>query len=122
MGTTGLLLLFETLMMTQLKRIVMPDQLWSGLTTAALSIKDRPEGSVKYATDDHNIKHKLAKNNFTTGTWNVKTMYCQGWLKELTYEMERYKWNVRASRNEMEKCWIAYNRRRSQKMVFRRGN
>ena len=91
MGNTGLLLLFEALKMTQLKRIVMPDQLWSSLTTTALSIKDCRNGSVKYATDDHNIKHKLAKNNFTTRTWNAKTMYCQGRLKELTYKMERYK-------------------------------
>ena len=72
-------------MMTQLIRIFMPDQSWPGLTTTALSIKDRQEGSVKYGTDDHNIKHKLAKNNFTARIWNKRTVYCQGKLKELTY-------------------------------------
>ena len=85
-------------MMTQLKGNFIPDQSGPGLTTTALSIDDLQGGSAKYATDDHNVNHndklKLAKNNFTTGTWNIRTMYCQGKLKELRYKMERYKWNV----------------------------
>ncbi|XP_069982173.1 craniofacial development protein 2-like [Penaeus vannamei] len=70
------------------------DQSGPGLTTTALSIDDRQDGSEKYVTEDQTIKLKLAKNKFITGTWNVRTMYCQGELKELTYELERYKWNV----------------------------
>ncbi|XP_027212995.2 craniofacial development protein 2-like [Penaeus vannamei] len=72
----------------------MPDQSGAGLTTTALSIGDRQDGSEKYVTEDQTIKLKLAKNKFITGTWNVRTMYCQGKLKEVTYELERYKWNA----------------------------
>ena len=98
MGTTRLLSPFETLMTTQLQRSFMPDQSGPGLRTTALTIDDFQGGNVKYATDDHNVNHnaklKLAKNNFTTGTWDIRTMYCQGKLNELAYEMERYKWHV----------------------------
>ena len=90
MGTTRLLLRCETLMITQLQGIFIPDQSGPGLTTNALSIDDLQGGSVKYATDDNNLKHfvnhsanhndelKLAKNNFTARTWNIGTIYCKG--------------------------------------------
>ena len=55
----------------------MPDQSNPGLTATALSIDDRQDGSVKYATNNHNIKLKLAANKFATGTWNVRNLYCQ---------------------------------------------
>ena len=67
MGTTGLLLIFETLKMTQLKRIVMPDQLWSGLITTALSIKDRRNGMEKNIVKNSTIMtFKQSQHNINT--------------------------------------------------------
>ncbi|CAM1313165.1 Uncharacterised protein r2_g2358 [Pycnogonum litorale] len=37
---------------------------------------------------------KLAKREITIGTWNVRTLYADGKLNELEYEMQRYRWNV----------------------------
>ena len=35
-----------------------------------------------------------ARNNVTIGTWNVRTQRAAGKLEELTYEMNRYRWNI----------------------------
>ena len=37
---------------------------------------------------------KVTKHPFTTGTWNIRTLYAKGRVKELTHELERYKWDV----------------------------
>ena len=49
-------------------------------------------GGVKWPTIDKPLK--VAKQPFTTGTWNVRTLYAKGKVKELTHELERYKWHV----------------------------
>ena len=34
------------------------------------------------------------RDNITIGTWNTKTLRAAGKLKELTHEMDRYRWNI----------------------------
>ena len=61
MGTTRLLLLLETRIITQLLGIFMPDQSGPGVTTTALSIDGRQDGNVKYATDAHSVNHNATQ-------------------------------------------------------------
>lgn len=69
-----------------------PDRSRPGSTTTALSIGVHQGGHAKYATGEQKIK--LAKDTFTTGTWNVRTLHADGKLNELEHEMDRYQWNV----------------------------
>ena len=85
------------MMTTKVNKI--PDRARPGSTTPALSIKVNQGGSGKLATGDKNHSQKegkinLLKHTMTTGTWNVRTLYAAGKLKELCHEMSRYKWNV----------------------------
>ena len=49
-------------------------------------------GSGKWATVENALR--VAKHPFTTGTWNIRTLYAKGKVKELTHELERYKWHI----------------------------
>ena len=49
------------------------------------------DGGVKYATG---ASSKIVDENITIGTWNTKTLRATGKLQELTYEMDRYRWNI----------------------------
>ena len=51
------------------------------------------DGGVKYATGAPTKKIR-GKNDITIGTWKVRTLRAAGKLKELTHEMERYRWNL----------------------------
>ena len=51
------------------------------------------DGRDKYNTGDQASKIR-GRDNITIGTWNVRTMRQAGKLKELTYEMDRYRWNI----------------------------
>ncbi len=74
-----------------------PDRPWPGLTTTASSIISQ-DGIEKYATGTNKVKPneaiKICKDNFTVGTWNVRTLHKLGKVNELTHEMNRYTWNV----------------------------
>ena len=37
---------------------------------------------------------KIAKEEITVGTWNVRTLHAKGMINELVYELEKYLWNV----------------------------
>ena len=57
-------------------------------------------GSPGFATD-HNqhdqqdrTRLRIAKENLTVGTWNVRTMSATGQLELLRNEMKRYKWDI----------------------------
>ena len=67
---------------------------WSqpGLTMTAPSARHQ-DGRDKYNTGDQ-ISKIRGRDSITTGTWNVRTMRPAGKLKELTYEMDRYRWNL----------------------------
>jgi hypothetical protein len=39
-------------------------------------------------------QYKLHKNNIVVGTWNVRTLYACGKVKELTHELARYSWDI----------------------------
>ena len=57
------------------------------------------DGGEKSATggERSSIRNRLSLhrgNTITTGTWNVRTLNQTGKLKELTHEMERYKWHI----------------------------
>ena len=69
-----------------------PDRSRPGLPTTALSTSPR-SGSDKCATGvPHSIK--LARERTTIGTWNVRTLYACGKVKELTHELQHYRWDV----------------------------
>ena len=34
------------------------------------------------------------RDNITIGTWNTRALRAAGKLQELTYEMDRYRWNI----------------------------
>ena len=50
------------------------------------------DGGVKYATDA-SLKIR-GRDNIIIVTWNTRTLRAAGKLKELTHEMERYRWNI----------------------------
>ena len=69
-----------------------PAQLSPGLTRTAPSALHRGGGE-KCATDVQ-AKKIRARNNIYIGTWNVRTLKEDGKVEELTYEMNRYRWNI----------------------------
>ena len=75
-------------MMTVNKQNI-PDRSQPGLTMTAPSAPHQEERD-KYNTGDQTSKIR-GRDNITIGTWNVRTMRPVGKLKELTYEMDRYR-------------------------------
>lgn len=51
------------------------------------------DGVEKLATGETNVV-RLAKEEFTVGTWNVRTLHQEGKVNQLTYELDRYQWHV----------------------------
>ena len=62
----------------------------------ASSIGTHQGGSIEKCTtgEKPKMKLKIAKQEVTIGTWNVRTLHAKGKLSELEYEMQRYKWNI----------------------------
>lgn len=60
----------------------MPDQSRPGLTTTVLSIESHQDGRDKSATAKHSIR--LSTEQFTIGTWDVRTLYDSGRTQELS--------------------------------------
>jgi len=83
-------------MMSAAKNTRIPDRSRPGLPTTAPPIEVHQGGSDKSATGDKTQikKIKLPAKGITVGTWNVRTLYATGKLKELCYEMNKYEWNV----------------------------
>ena len=67
------------------------DQLPPGSTRTVPSAAHQ-DGGVKYATGA-SLKIQ-GRDNITIGTWNTRTLRVAGKLKELTHEMDRYRWNI----------------------------
>ena len=61
-------------------------------TRTASSVDGHQDESEKYATDGP--KSLRARNNITTGTWNVRSLRAAGKVEELTHEMKKYRWNI----------------------------
>lgn len=68
-----------------------PDRSRPGSPTTALPIVPQG-GSVKSTTAEALIK--LPKDGVTIGTWNVRTLYARGKTKELTHELNSYRWDI----------------------------
>jgi exonuclease III len=95
---------------TQQKNIIMPDRSRPGITTTAHPTGGLQDGADKYATGTTPITTpithitdpnpnpinpiKLPKEGTILGTWNVRTLYQCGKVKELTHELQRYKWDI----------------------------
>mgnify|MGYP006273469667 CR=1 FL=1 len=73
----------------------MPDRSRPGTPTTALSIDEHQDGSDKCVTGAQDKKtFKLPSENITIGTWNVRTLYACGKVKELEHELQRYQWDI----------------------------
>jgi len=72
---------------------MIPDRSRPGLPTTALSTDQHQGGSAKSATGVK-TSLKLPREQITIGTWNVRTLYQCGKIKELEYELSRYKWDI----------------------------
>eukprot|EP00745_Piridium_sociabile_P014565 TRINITY_DN21504_c0_g3_i3.p1 TRINITY_DN21504_c0_g3~~TRINITY_DN21504_c0_g3_i3.p1 ORF type:complete len:211 (-),score=34.41 TRINITY_DN21504_c0_g3_i3:29-661(-) len=64
-----------------------------GLPRTAPSAAHQGREGEKCATDGARPKLRNRKD-FVIGTWNIRTLNAKGKLKELTHEMERYRWNI----------------------------
>ena len=67
-------------------------------SVAARVNKDRAfrrhqDGDVKHATNCASSKIH-GRDNITIGTWNIKTLRAAEKLKELTHEIDWYRWNI----------------------------
>ena len=92
------------LMEAQQITITMPDRSRPGITTTAHPTGGNQGGDDKYATGANpnpnpnpnkaNPAIKLPKQGTTIGTWNVRTLHQRGKVKELTHELQRYKWDI----------------------------
>ena len=74
------------------------DRLGPSIKTTASSVVSQ-DGIEKYATgknqnQNQNSKIKICKSDFTIGTWNVRTLYKTGKIKELECGLQRYTWNI----------------------------
>ena len=75
----------------------MPDRSRPGKTslTTALPTVLPQGGGDKFATGTRTTPlHSLPKTNTIIGTWNVRTLYACGKVKELTHELDRYRWDI----------------------------
>ena len=63
----------------------------SSETRTAPSVAGHRDGGENYTTDGP--KSLRARNNITTGTWNMRSLRAAGKV-ELTHEMKRYRWNI----------------------------
>ena len=61
-------------------------------TRISPSVAGHQDGGEKYATD--RPRSLRARNNITTGTWNVRTLRAAGKVEELTHKMKKYRWNI----------------------------
>ena len=68
-----------------------PDRSPPGSTRTAPSAVHQA-GTVKCATGASSKTR--GKDSITIGTWNTKTLRAAGRLRELTHEMDRYRWNI----------------------------
>ena len=68
-----------------------PDRSPPGSTRTAPSAVHQ-DGGVKHATG---ASSKIrGRHNITIGTWNTSTLTAARKLQKLTYEMDRYRWNI----------------------------
>ena len=78
-------------MKTQQIKISMPDQSRNGLTTTHFTATHQ-NGDVNYNSGTDPIR--LPREEINIGTWNVRTLYQCGKVKELTHELQRYSWDI----------------------------
>ena len=77
-----------------------PDRTRPRSTTSASAVGNPSDGDAihkgaKHTTGDRRAKEiRIAGQDFTVGTWNVRTLSAVGKLKELCHTMERYTWNI----------------------------
>jgi len=73
-----------------------PERTRPRLTTSApVAGKPQGDGALQYnAKNATGGQITKLNNEFVLGRWNVRTLYATGKLKELCYEMDRYRWNV----------------------------
>lgn len=58
-------------------------------------MRDRTgERDVEKKNSKNSKKFKLSKRLFSSGTWNVRTLYAPGKLENVEYELEKYEWHV----------------------------
>ena len=73
----------------------MPDRSRPGATTTALpAAMSQGTGSEKYATGTYRKTIKLPTDKTVIGTWNIRTLFACGKIKELTHELSRYQWDI----------------------------
>ena len=85
-----------------LRQVVLCPRLNHAMTTYNHTIPDRsPPGSTRTAPSAGGVKCATGasskirgRDNITIGTWNTRTLRAAGKLQKLTYEMDRYRWNI----------------------------
>ena len=77
--------------MSHHERNQQPYQLPPKLTRTAPSTVHQERG-VKHVTGASSKIH--GRDNINIGTWKTRTLRAVGKLQELTYEMNRYRWNI----------------------------
>mgnify|MGYP006275504321 CR=1 FL=1 len=81
-----------------------PDRSRPGSPTTALSTDKHQGGGDKSATGAKDT-FKLPSEKVTIGTWNVRTLYACGKVKELEHELKRYQWDI-IGLSEVEMDWV----------------
>ena len=90
-----------------------PDRSRPRITTIVLPTEPL-DGSKKSAIGRKEVK--IVGSDTTIGTWNVRTLHGTKKVKELTYVLSRYKWDI-VGRNKVDRRRRNINRRRPQVMV-----
>ena len=73
------------------KKILPPLLPGFDLATFRIPSAVHQDGGVKYVTGAPSKIRE--RDNITIGTWNTRTLRTAGKLRELTHEMDRYRWN-----------------------------
>lgn len=73
----------------------MPDRSRPGKTTTALPTDLPQGGDDKFTTGTRTPSmHSLPRSDTIIGTWNIRTLYACGKVKELTHELDSYRWDI----------------------------
>ena len=89
-------------MISQQYSNTIPARTSPGIKRSALLIAHQ-DNNAKLATDEKIREVNTRRNDTYKGTWNVRTLREEGLIKELTYELDIYRWNVIGNISEVRR-------------------
>lgn len=115
-GLHQFLLCPETQKMRAKRQKTKPDRRTPGQTSSAPLTSRQVRGSSQNADELETTIRPIKE--FICGTWNVETLWKEGRLEELSYEMENYNWNILGLSEVRKKSYGEITSNQGHKLFF----